>query len=97
MGAKMACFTHNFVGNKGGNVTCEKLGTICDQKSSGDRLEGQHEGQQAWCFTSTVFQPDDAPGMCSSTLSPSSTGGLLRSYPPCFNCPSKRSPEPLRL
>lgn len=77
-------------------MSSEKLGTICDQKSSGDRLEGQHEGQQAWCFTSTVFQPDDAPGMCSSTLSPSSTGGLLRSYPPCFNCPSKRSPEPLR-
>lgn len=49
-------------------MSSEKLGTICDQKSSWDRLEGQHEGQQAWRFTSTVFQTDDAPGMYSSTV-----------------------------
>ena len=68
-------------------MSSEKLGTTCDQKSSWDRLGGQHEGQQAWPFTSTVFQTDDAPGMYSSTLSPSSTGGLLRSYPPCLTVP----------
>ena len=110
MGAKMACFTHNFVGNKGRNVTWNL--SVLDPIRHVEWKTGYNmwpkiflgsSGGPAWRSTSMALYKYCVPNwwctryvFFNSPFSPSSKGGLLRSYPPCFNCPSKRSPEPLR-